>query len=136
MEFQAELTVFHLGTIRNLFSRGAVAPQRKLHDPLGLPEVPKQCIHVEEHYDSQTDERFGVRCLSNVPDFAVGRHGWLCGIHTDLQSQEWSRAHTSDRAFRDRDTEIVESIIKTDARIIKSSGRVSFLRKFHVEVKS
>lgn len=88
-----------------------------------LPTIKTQCIHVEEHYDDQADRFNLVRCLSDRSLDA--QHGWLCREHSDLQSQAMiNRLYTPVKpAYRDRDQEVVDSIIAYETRMLRNVPR-------------
>ena len=114
MEFQAEFTPLRAGTIKDLFSQKRSMPvKRQVHDPLGLPVISSQCVHVEteelnEGYDF-------VRCVNDA-DF-TGRHGWLCAEH-GADSFINTR-----REYRDKDAEIVAGIVAYERRALANAQR-------------
>lgn len=111
MEFQAEFTPLRPGMIRDIFS-----PKRQGggYDPLGLPKDPRQCVHVEV----SDDDKVGVvRCIKDATTM-FGRHGWLCERHGYFTPFRGTYRPV------DKDQEIVEGIIASEARAIRRSNRV------------
>ena len=108
------LTLLHPGTIKDLFSPKRNAPARKVHDPLGLPSIETQCIHVSSEELSEGYDF--VRCVKDA-DLSLGRHGWLCAEHGAdhfIQTR---------REYRDKDSEIVAGIIAYEQRALRNIQR-------------
>ena len=102
------------GTIRDLFSGKRNAPKKPGYDPLGLPSIPSQCIHVEteelgEGYETR-------RCIKDSdPNL---RHGWLCSEHgADFYAP-------TRREYRDKDAEVVAGILAYEKRALAVAVRI------------
>ncbi len=102
------------GSIKDIFSPKRDNSQgRKAHDPMGLPTIVGQCVHVT--YVQHVDENFSVeRCTRDI--ISGGNHGWLCENHYAQEQQ--TDVVRPPSAPRNRDLEIAQSIIQTDARAI------------------
>lgn len=112
-----EFTVLHAGTIQDLFSPKRMKPAGRgkalIHDPLGLPVVKTQCVHVgtEELSEGYTY----VRCTANA---VLGRHGYLCSDHGGDYYAPRSRE------YRNKDAEIVAAILATEERALRAERTV------------
>lgn len=112
------------GTIADLFSqRRNTAPRSKPYDPLGLHPDSTCCAHV-----SVVDKEDGsgihyIGCSLNADQ--DGRHGWLCQKHSSAAQQDDSRFPQSTRrnVIRNKDQEIVESIIASEERALRDGTR-------------
>lgn len=115
-ELEVNFTPFRPGTIRDLFSPKRNAPTKaKVYDPLGLPSIKSQCVHVETEVGNDDDGYYRhVRC---VEDAVLGRHGWLCAKHnTDVVVRR-------EREYRDKDAEIVAGILAYEDRMLRNVER-------------
>ena len=113
------LTPLRAGTIKDLFSQKRSAPKAKPgHDPLGLPSISSQCVHVATEELSEGSAKFVfARCVKDA-DQSFGRHGWLCAEHgADHFIQTRRQEH------RDKDAEIVAGIIAYEHRALRDSDR-------------
>lgn len=105
----------HPGTIRDIFSRKRSAPARKQSaDPLGLPQIETQCVHVEAEELSEGVEF--TRCTNDAV-FVGERHGWLCLEHQPTFLKPRGQGP------RDKDAEIVAGIIAYERRALAGSRR-------------
>lgn len=108
------LTLLHAGTIKDLFSQKRNTPKKPSHDPLGLPSIKSQCVHVTEESSEGYDFDDFVRCVN---DAVISRHGWLCAEHGADQ-------HVSRRQeYRDKDAEIVAGILAYERRALATAER-------------
>lgn len=115
MEFQAYFTPLHPGTIRDLFSPKRNTPAQKVkYDPLGLPEIETQCVHVSSEELSEGYDF--VRCVKDA-DLSLGRHGWLCPEHGADHFFQTRREH------RNKDNDVVEAILAYEKRVLARSER-------------
>ena len=108
-----ELYPMPAGSINSIFNRPKAQPAKKAYDPLGLPEIKSQCVHLEFEELSEGFDR--VRCLDNA---VKGRSGFLCATHQETLFYQPVR-----RVWRDYDQEVVESIIKTETKALAGVQR-------------
>ena len=104
------------GTIADLFSRKRNPPSQKVYDPLGLPRISTQCAHVNV-LDKPEGGYDYIGCTDDAD--LTGRHGWLCQKHANSLGL-LVRRQTS---YRNKDQEIVESILATEARAFRDGTR-------------
>lgn len=114
------LTPLRAGTIKDLFSQKRSAPPaaagrkaKQSYDPLGLPSISSQCVHIETEELSEGYDF--VRCVKDAVTNA--RHGFLCAEH--------GADHFAPRRqeYRDKDAEIVAGIIAYEQRALARAKR-------------
>lgn len=94
----------------------------KNYDPLAISLDPYKCIHVEVEELSE-----GVvynRC-NNGADRHFSPNGFLCHDHQRLLDYDHARLNPVSRVRRDLDSEIIDSIIQSENRIISECVRIS-----------
>lgn len=114
---EVDFTPLHPGTIASIPSEGrSIGPAKAAYDPLGLPLIEGQCAHVEVDLAGCV---LG-RCLDDADRHGI--NGWLCYDHAKLL---YRFRPTITRAARlGLDAEVIDGIIKTDARAIARGTRV------------
>ena len=108
------LTLLPTGTIRTIF-RGPVTLPKKSFNPLSIPDDPRQCVHVWLE-----EEIGGLTCHRCTADAIIKdglSHGFLCANH------QWPRAIVKP-PYRDYDQEVVDGIIRHEARALAGAERV------------
>lgn len=115
-EVERELTLLNPGTIADVFTRRHHnAPKKAAHDPMGIPQDPKQCVHVE--YEEVSEGSYAKRCLDNAS--LLSPNGWLCAYHSNvLDNAVRLRSRASNR---DRDAETITSILTIEAQALDAS---------------
>ena len=96
--------------------RSAPAP-KKAFNSMVIPHVSGQCVHVTQ------DENYSpLRCLNDSS--TSGPNGWLCDDHNAIMNgfkREASKLNVP--ANRDKDAEIVKSIINYEGRALQGAPR-------------